>query len=382
MSKKTKVFIERIDQYDPDKLYSFVKRTLGPVLDANPDKKTILLKPNLLGRFPVEKAVTTHPLVMDAVARLLHEKGREIWIGDSSGGTVSSDFVYKGTGVSEVVEKYGAKAVSFEKSGAVKRSVRFPDGSTYELIFSKVWFDADAVINLCKLKTHSLMRYTGAVKNLYGVIPGLKKVDFHREFPKPPQFGKLLTEIYQQLKGKILFNVMDGILGMEGTGPSSGKPRKFNTMFASESAPALDKIALEAMGFKLKQIDYVNKALERDGLSPEMIIPEIEQLNYGKVDIQSVLWRSRFLGSLPGDVRKILRKIIDYYPAYKTNCKLCGICVESCPVKAITLPKGAGLPVIDRNKCIKCLCCHEFCPHEAMEIKGTFIANLILRREK
>ncbi len=378
------VYIEKIDTYDPERIYNFVKRTLGPVLDAHPEKQTFLLKPNLLGRFAVEKAVTTHPEVMNAVARLLHEKGKTIWIGDSSGGTVSSEFVYSGTGVREVVEKYGATAVSFEKSGAVKRMVTFPDGSTTELIFSKVWFDADAVINLSKLKTHSLMRYTGAVKNLYGVIPGLKKVDFHREFPKPPQFGNLLTEIYLALKEKILFNIMDGILGMEGTGPSSGKPRKYNVMLASENAPSLDKLALEAMGFKLRQIGYIYDALVREGIDPDQIhtIPQNEQLDFGKVDIRGVLWRSRFLGSLPGDVRKILRKIVDYYPTYKSNCKLCRICIESCPVKAISLPEGANVPVIDRSKCIKCLCCHEFCPHDAMEIKGTFVANLILRREK
>ncbi len=378
------VYIERIEQYDADRIYDFVKRTLEPVLDANPDKQTILLKPNLLGRFPPERAVTTHPLVMDAVARLLHEKGKTIWIGDSSGGTVSSEYVYAGTGVKDVAEKYGAKAISFEKSGAVKKKVTFPDGASHELIFSKAWFDADGVINLSKLKTHSLMRYTGAVKNLYGVIPGLKKVDFHREFPKPPQFGSLLTEIYGALREKILFNVMDGILGMEGTGPSSGKPRHFNAMLASENAPSLDKVALEAMGFKLSQIGYVNNALKRDGIDPASIrvFPEGARLDFGKVEILPVLWRSMFLGSLPGDVRKILRKIIDYYPAYKSNCKLCRICIDSCPVKAITLPEGASVPVIDRSKCIKCLCCHEFCPHDAMEIKGTFIANLILRREK
>ncbi len=378
------VYTEIIDQYDPERVYRFVKRTLEPVLDANPEKQTILLKPNLLGRFSPERAVTTHPVVMDAVARLLHEKGKTIWIGDSSGGTVSSEYVYAGTGVKEIAKKYGGKAISFEKSGAVKKRVTFPDGSTVELIFSKAFFDADGVINLCKLKTHSLMRYTGAVKNLYGVIPGLKKVDFHREFPKPPHFGNLLTEIYVALKEKILFNVMDGILGMEGTGPSSGKPRHFNAMLASEHAPSLDKVALEAMGFKLSQIGYVRDALKRDGIEPARIEVRDENgpLDFGKVEINPVLWRSRFLGSLPGDVRKILRKIIDYYPAYKSNCKLCGICIESCPVKAISLPEGASVPVIDRNKCIKCLCCHEFCPHDAMEIKGTFIANLILRREK
>jgi len=370
------VFIQEIKEYDFKKIYDFLKESTIDFWDTIKDKKNILIKPNLLAAFHPDKAVTTHPVILEALIILLKEHQKKIFLGDGPGGTTSVQKVYQETGMKELCEKYDVELVNFSEGGILEKSIEF-----HKLGISKHFMQADAVINVSKMKTHCLMYYTGAVKNLYGTIPGLKKSEFHKSHPDTDSFGKVLSELYKIVQEKVVLNIMDGIWGMEGDGPSAGIPRNFGLVFISAKASALDVVAAQMMGFKMDKIKYIKSALEFDKIDPSKInIPEKwKNFIFHKVKIKKVGFMIKIFTHLPQFLKNIFGKFYWFYPAFNEKCTLCEICVKSCPVQAMEIKEQHKSPTIDLSKCIKCMCCHELCPSQAVYIKKSFLAKFLIK---
>lgn len=377
-----KVHIREIKTYNTDEIHSFfkhlfeVEKIVEKIRAKAGDDRRVLIKPNLLSALSPDKVVTTHPLIVETIVILLKENGFLPAIGDSPGGTVSLEAVWEKTGMKEVAEKHsvellhpGSDGVSQEMSGE------------YKLYLDKKFLSYPVIINLAKYKTHSLTFFTGVMKNLFGLVPGMIKSDYHRYYPQPDKMAELLIALYDFVKGKVILNITDGIIGMEGEGPASGKPRNFGLVFASSSASALDYIAASMMGFKGMAIPMIRMGLEKDGIKPEEI--EVSEKWQGfvfpNVDRGRGSAFSKYINKIPPSMQKLFFKLFDYYPDFNDSCRLCRLCEKGCPVAAITITKGGTKPVIDRNKCIKCMCCHEFCPYKAVYLKKTILARLILR---
>ncbi len=369
-----KVHIEKITSYDFDKIYQFIETLqLEEILK---DKNKILLKPNLLGAFPPEKAVTTNPVVVDAVITYLKNIGKDIILGDSPGGSTTIKQVWEKTGMKQLAEKHDIPLVNFKTGGLIHqrtKTIKFP--------ITKFIWDVDAVINISKYKTHSLMSYTGAIKNLYGLIPGLKKSDYHKEHPDHSQFAKVISGLYSLVKDRIVINIMDGIVGMEGDGPSAGDPRNFGVMFASKSASALDFVASSMMGFQPDKLEYILPSLEFDGIKPSEIEinNEWQHFKFHKVKIKKIGLYVKILAYSPKLLKDVFKKHFTYYPDFNDKCRKCNICVESCPMQVMTLGKGDAHPIINYDKCIKCMCCHEMCPYQAIYVHKSFLAKFIIK---
>ena len=334
------------------------------IYDLLKEKKTILVKPNLLGAFPPDKAVTTHPVVLEAVIRILQEIEKEIIVGDSSGGTAKAEHVWEKTGLKAVCQKYNVPLLDLGSDGI---SIIRTDLKT--LNFSQTAVECDGIINLAKMKTHSLMLYTGAVKNLFGCIPGLGKSDLHRLYPSPDKFAILLAKIYDVMREKIVINIIDGIVGMDGDGPSAGRPYPFGILVASRKASAADLITSKLMGFNVSQLKYVLDSLKLDNITEADVMIEEKWRNfkYPKVKIKSVIFSNNLLNSMPRFVKIVINLAFSYHPRFPKKCKMCLMCVKCCPVKA--LQSENNRIQIDKNKCIKCMCCHEMCPDSMISFK-------------
>ncbi len=372
------VYIKKFDDYKTKNIEEYFNQTFEKI--GLPDKlkklKSILIKPNLLGAYFPERAVTVHPAVIEALIRYLQRFNLKIIVGDSPGGTVLSDLVYKETGIGDVCKKYNVETVNFKKYGITEKT-----REGIKFFITKYFEDVDAIIDVSKYKTHSLMYYTGSVKNLYGLIPGLKKSDYHKEFQTHLEFSKVIYNLYGIVSSKILVNIQDGIWGMEGEGPSSGIPRKFGLIFISEKSSALDFIASKMLGFSLKQLPYIEKSLEIDGIQPIDIKTDSRWKNFvfENVKIKKVSTIIKILDYTPTILKNVFKSLFDYYPDFNDRCKKCMVCVKSCPVNAMKLEKGMLHPEIDRDKCIKCMCCHEFCPYDAIYVHKTLLAKLIIK---
>ena len=376
---KSKVVLLPCREYDEEKIYTLLKQGLdflGGLENLIPKDAKILLKPNLLKKAEVEKAVITHPVVVGAFARILRENGYEhIVLADSCGhGTTQA--VIRGTGMDMYLEKYHIPAIDY--SEGVKTV--YPQGiQAKEFILPKELLEQDCVISLSKMKTHALERITGAVKNSYGFIYGFHKAKGHTQYPSADSFARMLIDLNKCVAPKLY--VIDGILAMEGNGPGSGDPVPMNVLLMSTDPVALDSVFSRLVYLKPEMVP-TNYHGEKMGLgtwkeeeiallTPDGKISMAEAVKkYGNPDfhvdrteVRKNIW-TRMAGAL-----KVFQKK-PYIDADK--CVRCGICIQSCPVpgKAVDFRKGKGkLPVYDYRKCIRCFCCQEMCPKKAIKVK-------------
>lgn len=377
MPKKSKVFITRCQDYQLDNVRETLRlslQNLGGLQRFVKKNDKVLIKPNLLSAREPEKAVTTHPSLVFAVVEEVKKIGGVPFIGDSPGGTEKGiERLWRNTGMADVSEKTGAELLSFEKAGVYKKEAL--SGKTY--FISKQAIDCDVIINLPKLKTHTLTLFTCAVKNMFGVIPGFRKGEYHKEAPKPEDFAEVIVDIFSLVKPQI--TMADAIVCMAGDGPSSGEPQYLGIILASEDPVALDAVAAKIMGFKNNEIDTTNIAKERglgagDLSEIEIIGESISDLSEFDLKLPS----NRFLRLIPKFLVKLLAPYIWVRPAILDgNCTNCNICVENCPVK--TIYPGDPIPVYDYSNCINCMCCHELCPHRAIYLEKSWLSKRIGR---
>lgn len=347
----------------------------------------IVLKANLLRAAPPESAICTHPAVVEAVARLVKEAGGTPVICDSPGGALHKEAVlrnlYEKTGMAAAAAAAGAE-LSMDSS---TRTVSLPEGKVLrqaEIITPVA--EADGVIDLCKMKTHVLMSMTGAVKNLFGVIPGLSKVGYHATHPDHATFADVLLDLTGYVKPRL--SLMDGILAMEGDGPgSSGTPRQAGLLLASANPLALDTAAGAIMNLP-RQDNPVLLAAERRGLTPcrmedvELIGGTVEELRMAdyKFPASTKSNLMDFLGPLARPAERLCKKALSQTPRIDgAKCVGCGICAKSCPGQAIAMTAPGKKARISQKACIHCYCCHELCPQRAVELHQSWLGRLLTK---
>ena len=347
----------------------------------------IVLKANLLRAAPPESAICTHPAVVEAVARLVKEAGGTPVICDSPGGALHKEAVlrslYEKTGMAAAAAAAGAE-LALDPS---TRTVSLPEGKVLrqaEIITPVA--EADGVIDLCKMKTHVLMSMTGAVKNLFGVIPGLSKVGYHATHPDHETFADVLLDLTGYVKPRL--SLMDGILAMEGDGPgSSGIPRQAGLLLAAANPLALDTAAGAIMNLP-RQDNPVLLAAERRGLTPcrmedvELIGGTVEELRMAdyKFPASTKSNLMDFLGPLARPAERLCKKALSQTPRIDgAKCVGCGICAKSCPGQAIAMTAPGKKAHIDQKDCIRCYCCHELCPQKAVELRQNWLGRLLTK---
>jgi len=382
---KTKVSLVKCGSYEQKTVMDAVRRAvdlLGGIRAFVKPGEKILLKPNLLSAKEPERAITTHPEIVRAVIRLVKEAGATPLVGDSPGGAVKGvERVWEKTGMKRIAEEEGVELVNFETAGATEKKIDHPILSSIHLSNAALY--ADGIINLPKLKTHGFTVYTGAVKNFYGCIPGLRKAEYHK--PIPPHtddFGYLLTEIYLQFKDRVRLNLIDGILGMEGNGPSSGEVRKMDMLLASADAVALDTATTSLLGaapHKIRTIHCLSKKAAGETTMQRIEIAGDKPSEFALENFKfPPTW---FYNFIPRPLVKLLGKFIWLKPVVMTDiCTNCQMCVRSCPVQTIKSKGKGGKPEVEPENCISCLCCHELCPSDAIALRSSRLARLVIRQ--
>jgi len=340
---------------------------------------TVLLKVNLIGPKSSDSGAITHCEFVRAMVRILKNKGCNVWIGDSSGGAIAgiapTAQSLKISGYEKVAKEEGAVLKNFDSEGVVEIQPK----SKFEekMYIAKPIFDADVVINLPKLKTHSAAMYTGAVKNVFGCIPGLRKAKYHKMASDPKDFGHIIADIHEG--AKFYLHIMDGIFAMQGEGPTAGEVYKANKILISKDPLALDTVGAKMLGMEIEDIPILLSARERNlGVSNlENIIIDGDYNKPPKLD--NFRLPKKFRSSKKRNHAAVV-KVIDFFKTRpKVNmkkCKSCNVCVDSCPVKVI----DKETKQINYQECIECMCCHELCMYKAIDLKKeNLIANIITK---
>ncbi|MFN2339686.1 MAG: DUF362 domain-containing protein [Halanaerobium sp.] len=336
----------------------------------------VLLKTNLLmGKAP-EAAVTTNPEFIRALAKKIKALGAEVIIADSPGGPFNEKLLkraYQKSGLYQLAAEedlelnYNTESKKHEyRAGKINKSFQLADYLEA----------ADLVINLPKLKTHGLTMYTGAVKNLFGCIPGVLKAEYHLRMQSVYDFSRMLNDLAGLVAPEL--TIMDAVVGMEGEGPSNGRPKEFNYLLASTSPYYLDLAAVRLMGIKPEEKVPSIKAALTDGMlkkeNLEIRGDQIKPLN--NVEIPNIEKENNLLDAkLPDFLSDILEKFLRPKPVFKKDkCVGCRTCAENCPPEAITMVDN--FPEVELETCIRCFCCQELCPYDAVEIKYPLLAKL------
>ena len=362
------VSLVRCESYEPEVVYAAAEQAVGLAGGFDPRGKTVLLKPNLLNASDPDRAVTTHPEVLRAAVRLCRERGAaRILVGESPGWQGIEEVARK-TGVRAVVEEEGAEWADFSETV----EVRVPEGRVVRRFgLARAAVEADLLVSLPKLKTHKLLFFTGAAKNLFGIVPGLGKSGYHLRFPERRDFGAMITDLV--LAAKPAFALMDAVVGMEGPGPGNGTPRRLGLLLASRDCLALDWVASELIGYQPENIPYLADARDRGLLDPdevrvEGLDPARERVpDYKRIHVPHD--NDFFRAHLPAFAHRIARNLAVERPAFSDlKCVRCAGCVKICPAKALSFREGRQAPVIDYAACIRCYCCHEICPADAIRL--------------
>lgn len=370
------------NSYDEEKVYTAVKGAIGALggiehfVSAD---ENILVKPNLLYPSKEEKCITTNPAVIKAVLRLLSEAGcTRVKVGDSPGNGTCRQAM-KQLGLTED-QLYGAKIADMSREVFIE----YPEGKAAKSFwFCEEVVQADAIIGVCKMKTHAFLKITGAVKNMYGLICGMRKARGHVVYPNAAKFSAMIADMHRMVKPRL--HVMDAVVAMEGNGPGSGTPTNMGLIIVSADPVAVDTVFARLVdldpvlvptntqgmvaGIGTCRESEIELKLFDGGLLQDISFDEMFA-RFGKkdFDVQREKEKLNILGLISRITGGFARRpYID-----ESKCVKCGVCVNHCPVegRAVTFKNGKdSIPVYDYGKCIRCFCCQEICPQHAIKVR-------------
>ncbi len=382
------VWISECRDYAEDRLAEIVRHHFA---DLGYDHrffegKKVVVKPNLVMKKAPDAAATTHPAVLGAVLCVLREMDVSPVIAESPGGLYNKqrlEGVYRACGIQDIAARYGA-ALNLDTSAV---QMPFPEGKKVKMfhVIAPV-AEADVLIDLCKLKSHSLTKMSAAVKNLFGVIPGIEKFEMHATFPDYGDFVAMLCDLCEMLcREKTVIAITDAVVGMEGNGPTAGTPRKIGALLTSPSPFASDLACEKILGFE-GTVPLVREAVSR-GLCPAdahaldirgAAIDTVAVPNFKAPDSAEKRAPSALTVLSKG---KLGRFFMPRPVVVRESCRGCGECVASCPKHTIELlaerKNGTRIAHIKHASCIRCYCCQELCPFHAVRVKKNVILKII-----
>lgn len=336
----------------------------------------VVIKANLVSAMKPEKAATTHPALLAALTRMLRERGANVVIGDSPGGTFAAphlNAVYRVCGLSEA-EAAGAEL----NRDFSQKEADLPEAHTAKHITYTGYLDgADAIISFCKLKSHGMLSLSAATKNLFGAIPGIIKPEYHYRYPDPMDFADMLIDLNEFFRPKLY--LVDAVQTMEGNGPTAGTPKYMGALLAGTNPHKIDFLCAKLIGLEAKNVPTLRAAQER-GLTPasaeELEISGNAEEFVCKDFVTVQRGTGTDFGAQKGKLLGVAAKtVLRARPKLKrSRCVGCGVCRNTCPAHAIVIEKGKAK--IDRRACIRCFCCQEFCPKGAMRVHRTWVARI------
>jgi uncharacterized protein (DUF362 family)/Pyruvate/2-oxoacid:ferredoxin oxidoreductase delta subunit len=334
----------------------------------------VVVKPNLLMPAREEKAIITNAEFFRAVVQIVKENnGTPVLV--ESPAIHSLERVIKKTAYASVVESEAIEVANPAKT----RTLTYDAGKKFKYFdISGEYFDADIILNLPKFKTHGITYITGAVKLLFGAIPGVEKSKMHLRAPAHDDFAEFLLDLYGAMNfamnpSRPIIHIMDAISVQEGEGPGpAGKARKMNAVLASENGIAIDYVATMVAGLDIDKALTVANGFKRDfGVSsPKQINVVGNSIKDLRVkDFEPATGSSIFSNMFrwPFNTPMVKNLFLDRPVPSEEKCTLCYQCKKICASGAITSSSGKkDIPDYDYKTCIRCYCCLEICPEAAI----------------
>ncbi|KPK92416.1 MAG: hypothetical protein AMJ94_05025 [Deltaproteobacteria bacterium SM23_61] len=306
--------------------------------------KKVFIKPNLVVPSPPEMAATTHPALIRAIAEEVQRKGGRPGIGDNG---IDVQTLYRVTGMEKACGPYMVD---------ISREARLFEIGGYPVPISKFFVDSDIFISVPKLKTHRLAGMTCCLKNSFGLIPANYKARMHALSGHVKRLTEFFVDLYRWRIPDL--NIVDGILAMEGEGPTDGKPREVGRIIAGKDGVAVDAVCARMIWAAKKGLVHFD--LDRVETEGPMEV------------IEDFVHPSTYTANTPGKKSSYAANAEQYMEWWAdlgrvrplcnpALCNRCGDCLSACPSGAVFIEPHPG---IDPEKCLSCFCCVEVCPEK------------------
>ena len=260
-------------------------------------KQKIFVKPNMSHPEYVPGVVTSPALISELVG-LLRDDHEEVIVGESNGFNYSCRGAFKKTGIEAAVKEAGGTVINLSEDKLVKVKFESIPSPVKELFLPKTVLEADAIVDVALMKTHEWAMYSGAIKNLFGCVPSIKRIYLH------PYLSEVFYRLYTILKPQL--TVIDARVAIEGNGPTKGNPVKMDLMLTSNCALATDVIASKIMGLNMEEISHLNYIARKTNLHADAItvqglqVPEVaRKFERPRIDLpvkaQMIIYKHEFL---------------------------------------------------------------------------------------
>lgn len=171
--------------------------------------------------------------------------------------------------------------------------------------------------------------------------------------------------------------IMDAGLGMEGDGPTSGRPRLLGYLFAAVDGVAMDASVMSLLDSGKRRV-LTTEVAERRGLGvrdPTRIDRRGPAFPNGAI-ADFKMPTNAYLRFVPSFLVRTLELYLWVRPAIDhLSCTGCNICMINCP-QGVIFEKDGRLE-FDYDNCIRCMCCHELCPHGSVFLQKSRLAGMI-----
>ncbi|MBN2048676.1 MAG: DUF362 domain-containing protein [Anaerolineaceae bacterium] len=379
----SKVALVRCETYDENAVQEAVDRGLALLGGAERfihAGEQIVLKPNMLAGDAPEKLIGPHPAVFRAVITALQTTGVSLSYGDSPG--FGNPFAAaRRLGLAQVAEEFGVAEADFTTA----EKVSFHEGHMIkQFMLAKGVIDADGLVSVAKLKSHGMTRVTGAIKNQFGCIPGTRKAEFHVRMADIDKFSQMLVDLNNCIKPRLY--IMDGIIAMQGNGPRNGDPYPAHVLLFSD-----DPAALDATVCRIVQLDTALVPMLKYAKAYGLGDPDNVEILGDPLESFVVRQKEDFMVNRSpasttvrmGMLEPVFKRWITSRPyIIEDKCTQCGTCVKVCPAepKAVNWHDGkkdGEVPTYHYEDCIRCYCCQELCPFDAIEVETPLLGRVL-----
>ncbi len=369
MSTGAIVAAARNTSYSPASVRKAIEHTLEyltpplPAVVKRGDHVLVKVNMGCSGAREPELRYTTHPAFAEAIITTLLDCGALVSFGDDVARAGRyNETIYRATGMADVANRTGARLIDFVSNGA--REVRGGLHIPRKYLITNAYFDADVIINAASFRSHGGIGISGAIKNMFGCVVGLRKQLIHNLFPgNPRKFGQVIADIYRAVEADLSFLDLTTVLEGANLSPAVSS---VGLILASPDAVALDTVAAHAVGYEALPI-WVTYYAGKFGLGchaiDDICVHGLDWKSFDKAHLRypDMLFTKK-LSAYDRVSTVVNNSILRPRPVISAlDCTACGDCAQRCPVDCIEPAPEGDAYQIDLGDCVDCGCCLKVC---------------------